>query len=146
MGVTSVAVDTSVVAGWFRPHQSSAALDQLRAAVERGAALAFAPPLLWLELLNIAGRRWRFSGPELLATIADLDNLVSGLVHPDDAALVPWIERGLTSYEAVHVVAASEAGIPLVTRDEQLLDLAPSHTITAETFVAMLDPPPDQPT
>jgi hypothetical protein len=59
--VTEVVLDAPVVLKWFRV-EGERHLDparSLRAAFEAGELIVFAPPLLRLEIVNLAGRRWR---------------------------------------------------------------------------------------
>ena len=72
--MTEVVLDASVVIKWFRAegerHVEPARA--LRAAFEAGELIVFAPPLLRLEIVNVAGRRWQWGEAALV-------NLAAGL-------------------------------------------------------------------
>ena len=122
-----VVLDASVVLKWFRGanerHVDEARA--LRAAYEAGELVVWAPPLLHLELLNVAGRRWQLDEDRLVTLAGALDDLGFELLEPPLEAVARWIARGLTAYDAAYVAVAEAASVRLVTDDEVVLALAP---------------------
>jgi predicted nucleic acid-binding protein len=126
--VTEAVLDASVVLKWFRAtdeHNVDAAR-AVRAEFEAGAMLAFAPPLLFIEILNIAGRRWHMSAPQLEQLASKLPNLGLQLIEPDLSVLARWIIHGLTAYDAAYVAVAEQTGAGLITDDREILRIAPN--------------------
>jgi predicted nucleic acid-binding protein len=125
--VTEAVLDASVVLKWFRTtgeHNVDAAR-AVRAEFEAGKTVALAPPLLFLEILNVAGCRWRLSAPQLERLAATLPNLGFQLVEPDLAIVARWIVEGLTAYDAAYIAVAEQTGAHLLTDDREILRVAP---------------------
>jgi predicted nucleic acid-binding protein len=125
--VRDVVLDASVVLKWFRAEGEShvEAARALRAAFAAGDLLVFAPSLLLLEIVNVAGRRWGWQETALAELAASLDALGLELVDPDLSRVARWTARGLTAYDAAYVAVAEAATIELVTDDELILVTAP---------------------
>jgi predicted nucleic acid-binding protein len=124
--VNELVLDASVVLKWFH-RAGERHLEQarsLRAEYERGELLVRAPPLLRLELINVAGRRWLWRQRALVRLALALDRLGFELVEPDLARVARWTARGLTAYDAAYVAVAEAGGVPLVTDDDLVLGLA----------------------
>jgi predicted nucleic acid-binding protein len=124
--VIEAVLDASVILKWFRiedERHGSAAKD-LRARFEAGELRVWAPPLLKLEIMNVAGRRWNW-GEEWLARLAD-DLLGIGLEFREPGLLraAHWTSRGLTAYDGAYVALAEEESIPLITDDSTILSIA----------------------
>lgn len=126
--MTEVVLDASVVLKWFRTagEQNVEAARAVRAEFEAGKAVAFAPPLLFLEILNIAGCRWRLPAPQLKQIASTLPNVGVQLVEPDLAVVARWIIEGLTAYDAAYVAVAEQTGALLITDDREILRVAPN--------------------
>jgi predicted nucleic acid-binding protein len=125
-------LDASVVLKWFREageHNVEAARG-LRAEFEAGRLIALAPPLLFLEILNIAGRRWRLPGPAVEQLASALPKLGLQLVEPDLTSVAHWIIGGLTAYDAAYVAVAEQTGAPLITDDAEIARVAPKISIS----------------
>lgn len=124
--MTEIVLDASVVLKWFRAdgerHVEPAR--SLRAAFEAGELIVFAPPLLRLEIVNVAGRRWRWPESALLELAGALDELGFELIEPDLARVACWTARGLTAYDAAYVAVAEAGGTQLVTDDDLLVTIA----------------------
>jgi predicted nucleic acid-binding protein len=119
--LTGVVLDASVVVKWFAPEQSgSEEARGLRAAYEAGRLAVAVPSLLFVELLNIAGRRWGWSERALLDLASALDELGFESVEPDLTSVASWVARGLTPYDAVYVALAEERGERLVSDDRKI--------------------------
>ncbi len=124
-------LDASVVGAWFfREGRSST-----RAEFERGELFAAVPPLLFVELLNVAGRQLRWKERSLHDLADRLGRLHLEVVEPDLARAAPWVARGLTAYDACYVALAEQLGVPLLTFDGQILSTA------AQVAVAPSDRP-----
>jgi predicted nucleic acid-binding protein len=89
---------------------------------------AGAPPLLFIEIINVAGRRWRFEARQLKQLAATLPDLGLELVEPDLGAVARWTARGVTAYDATYLAVAEQTGATLVSDDEELVHTAPELT------------------
>lgn len=119
-------LDASVVLKWFNREGEvhAEAAGMLRGDFEAGELRVIAPPLLWLEIINVAARRWRWNPPQLEALAASLSELGFELVEPEPEAIARWAGRGLTAYDAAYVAVAEETGVPVITDDDQICRLA----------------------
>lgn len=84
-----------------------------------------APPLLLLEVLNVAAKRWRWSVDGVRAMGSDLRAIPFHFMEPDIRTVTEWVVAGLSAYDAAYVAVAETAGMPLLTLDEQILESAP---------------------
>ncbi len=92
---------------------------------EAGQLSVVVPSLFFLELLNVAGRRWRWEAKavvELAETLADLSFEVS---EPELPSVASWVSRGLTPYDAAYVALAEKRELGLVTDDAAIVEVAP---------------------
>ena len=119
-------LDASVVLKWFHRdgEMHAEAAGALRGDFEAGELRVIAPPLLWLEIINVAARRWRWDSSQLEALAASLSDLGFELVEPEPEAIARWAGRGLTAYDAAYVAVAEETGAPVITDDAQICRLA----------------------
>lgn len=124
--MTEVVLDASVVMKWFRAdgerHLGTAR--SLRTAFEAGKLIVFAPPLLRLEIVTVAGRRWRWTESALVELAVALDELGIELIEPELARVAHWTARGLTAYDAAYVAVAEANHTPLVTDDDLIVAVA----------------------
>jgi predicted nucleic acid-binding protein len=130
--VNSAIVDAAVVLKWFR-EDGERDVDEARAllaAFRAGELILFVPPLLFLEILNVAGRRWRWGESELLELAESLDHFGFDVIEPDLARVAYWTARGLTAYDAAYV-AVAEAQETLLVTDDQLVLNAAGHVARA---------------
>jgi predicted nucleic acid-binding protein len=125
--VTEAALDASVVLKWFHSggERHVELAHQLRAQFEAGELRVLAPRLLWLELLNVAARRWSITQPHLEQLVATLEQLSFELLDPELPRVARWAANGLTAYDAAYVAVAEQAGVQLITDDEQIVATAP---------------------
>ena len=122
-----VVLDASVVLKWFRPREAEAeAARSLRVAYAAGELFVFAPGLLPLEILNVAGRRWSWDETALVKLAVSLRALGFELVEPELSGVARWTARGLTAYDAAYVAVAEAVEVQLVTDDDRILALAPA--------------------
>jgi hypothetical protein len=82
------------------------------------------PRLLFLEIVNVAARRWGWGGGALLDLATNLENIGFEVAQPELSAVADWTARGLTAYDAEYTALAEARGIPLVTDDAMILGLA----------------------
>jgi predicted nucleic acid-binding protein len=124
--VTEAVLDASVVIKWFRSdgerHVDPARL--LRRLFEAGELIVFTPPLLRLEIVNVAGRRWRWDEAALVDLAASLDDLGFEQTEPDLVRVARWTARGLTAYDGAFVAVAEALGTPLITDDDLIVEIA----------------------
>jgi predicted nucleic acid-binding protein len=81
---------------------------------------------MFLEILNIAGRRWTWGEPQLSELAGGLDQLGFDVAEPELRSVAAWTARGLTAYDSTYLALAEERGVRLLTDDQQILDLAPA--------------------
>ena len=124
--MNDVVLDASVVLKWFHSEgeRHLDAARSLRAEFEAGELLVFAPPLLRLELVNVAGRRWGWAESALVELALALGELGFEFVEPELERVAIWTARGLTAYDAAYVAVAEEHALRLVTDDERIVDVA----------------------
>lgn len=129
--MNDVVLDASVVLKWFRSaaERHTKQAQSVRASFEAGELLVFAPSLLNLEIVNVAGRRWGWNGTALAKLAASLEELGFEIVEPELAAVARWTGRGLTAYDAAYVAVAEGASVKLVSDDELIAEVAPEETV-----------------
>jgi predicted nucleic acid-binding protein len=124
--VTELVLDASVVLKWFRA-EGERHLDHaraLRATFEAGRLAVVAPPLLGLEIVNVAGRRWHWDKEALVALAVALEGLGFESAEPELVRVASWTARGLTASDATYVALAEARAISLVTDDDLIVSLA----------------------
>ncbi len=125
-----VVLDASVVIRWFGPRAGTAAA--LRSEFEAGRLAVSVPTLLFLELLNVAGRQWRWREDRLQGLARELEGAKFEALDPQLDRVAIWISRGLTAYDANYVALAEQLAFPLVTEDRAILEVARDVAITLE--------------
>jgi predicted nucleic acid-binding protein len=124
--MTEVVLDASVVLKWFRGegerHAESAR--SLRASFEAGELIVLAPPLVHLEIVNVAGRRWHWGETALVDLAVALENLSFDVREPEMTRVAKWTAEGLTAYDAAYVALAEGEGIRLITDDDLIVRIA----------------------
>jgi predicted nucleic acid-binding protein len=122
-----VVLDASVLWKWFTPSRERGLAETRQLALEyRQGGLAIAvPSLVFLEVLNIAGRRLHAGQSELLELATTLEDLRFQVIEPDLSSVAEWVALGLTAYDAVYVALAAELGRELITDDSEVLEVAP---------------------
>ncbi len=126
--MTEAVLDASVIIKWFHSHNEGElpAAHRLREAVRIRALTVFAPPLLYLEILNVAGKRWRLKRDDLVDVAHTLETLPLVIRQPALASIAEWTSRGLSAYDASYVALAQAERTPLITGDKQILQIAPA--------------------
>lgn len=125
--MNELVLDASVVLKWFagEHEKGSPQARTVRGQYEAGSLLVAVPSLIFLEVVNIAGRRWSWAEPQLLDLAGALDDLSFDVAEPDLRSVAAWTARGLTAYDSAYVALAEQRGVHLLTDDRQVLDLAP---------------------
>jgi predicted nucleic acid-binding protein len=121
-----IVLDASVLLKWLRAddeQQRSAAL-RLEARFRSGELAVAVPPLLFIEVLNVAGRRWHLRSDALERLAARLISLSFQVRQPPLGSIARWTAQGLTAYDACYVALAEERGTVVVTADERMLTIA----------------------
>ena len=124
--MTEIVLDASVLLKWFvnrRERGRDEALT-LRGEYERGELAVVVPSLLFLELINVAGRRWGWDEGALDELAGALEDLGFDVREPELRAVAAWVSRGLTAYDAAYVALAEQVGIRLVSDDSEVLAAA----------------------
>lgn len=129
--MTEAVLDASVILKWFRSEgeRHLAAARSLRSAFEAAELLVFAPPLLRLEIVNVAGRRWGFDESSLVELAAALEGLGFEFKEPKLADVARWTASGLTAYDAAYVALADAEALSLITDDDLIVTVAPQIAV-----------------
>jgi predicted nucleic acid-binding protein len=90
--------------------------------------VVLAPPLLFLELVDVAARRWGWEQSELVELVELVATLRFEVVEPDLPQVARWAGRGLTAYDASYIALAEAEAATLVTEDEVIVATAPRVT------------------
>lgn len=124
--MTEVVLDASVVLKWFRSDGEGHldAARALRVAFEAGRLAVLAPPLLRLEIVNVAGRRWQWDESALVDLAVALDELGFEFEEPDLPSVASWTAHGLTAHDAAYVALAEARTTRLITDDDLVLTVA----------------------
>ena len=125
--MNELVLDASVVLKWFA-DEGEAGFPEARTVrdqYEAGGLLVVVPSLMFLEVLNIAGRRWSWGEPQLLDLAGALDDLGFDVAEPELRSVAAWTARGLTAYDSVYVALAEVRDVHLLTEDQRVLELAP---------------------
>jgi len=121
-----VVLDASVVLKWFAAEQrGSVEARKLRDDYRAGRLSVVVPSLLFLELLNVAGRRWRWEHEAVVELAEALGDLSFEVSEPELPSVASWVSRGLTAYDGAYVALAEERGLTLVTDEDAIIKLAP---------------------
>lgn len=147
-----VVLDASVVLKWFHAEGEGnvEAARALRSAFEAGELQVIAPSLLWLEVINVAGRRWRWTAGQLEELAATLPALGFALVEPELPLVAEWTASGLTAYDAAYVAVAEQSGVVLITDDREIRERARESTValgagSSKWLADLPDPLPPEP-
>ncbi|MDQ2817659.1 MAG: type II toxin-antitoxin system VapC family toxin [Candidatus Eremiobacteraeota bacterium] len=129
--MTEAVLDASVVLKWFHVQGEAHVADarSLRADFEAGKLTVFAPRLLHLEIVNVAGRRWHWHRTSLVQLARALNALNFEMREPELYNIAKWTARGLTAYDASYVALAESEAIKLITDDDLILAVAPSAAL-----------------
>jgi predicted nucleic acid-binding protein len=124
--VTDLVLDASVLLKWFvsaseRGREEAMAL---RKEFEEGQVSVVVPSLVFLEILNVAGRRWGWEEDALVDLASALEELGFDVREPELASVATWVAHGLTAYDATYVALAEHSRVELVSDDEQILEVA----------------------
>lgn len=134
--MTEAVLDASVVLKWFHSaeEENVEAARRLRERFEAGELRALAPSLLWLEVLNVAARRWRWTQDQLDQLAAALPELGFELVEPELLDVARWSACGLTAHDAAYVAAAEHTGVELITDDAEIVKVAPDLAVALARY------------
>jgi predicted nucleic acid-binding protein len=127
--VTDLVLDASVLLKWFVPAPEAGREQalSLRHDFEEGRLSIVVPALIFLEILNVAGRRWGWDEEALSDLAAALDELPFDVREPHLASVAAWVAQGLTAYDATYVALAEQSGVEVVSDDEEILSAAGDH-------------------
>lgn len=131
-----VVLDASVIIKWFRSADETDldAARAIRTLVATRRLSVIAPPLLAVELIDVAARRWRWARDDLVEFARALGNLGFTICEASLRDVVEWTARGLSAYDATYVALAESAGMELISADRQILTIAPHIAISPAEF------------
>ena len=116
--MTTFVVDSSIVLKWLHEEDDS----------ERARALSrenlLAPPLLYLEVVNVAARKWQWQEQALVELVHQLERSGVAFDEPPPVGVARWAARGLTAYDASYLALAEAHECRLVTADSRILERA----------------------
>ncbi len=118
-------------AQWFalRKERGSKQARAIRTSYEEGQLRVVVPPLLVLELLNVASRRWAWDEGELPALVTATEELGFEFALPRAGAGGVLGRRGLTAYDATYVALAERHRLQLITDDSTIAAIAPDIAV-----------------
>lgn len=124
--MSDLVLDASVLLKWFAraTERGRAEAARLRADYQDGRLVIVVPSLIFLELLNAAGRRWGWGEEDLMELASALDDLGFDVREPELSSVAAWVFRGLTAYDAAYVSLAEQNRIDLVSDDSEILRAA----------------------
>jgi predicted nucleic acid-binding protein len=124
--VIELVLDTSVLVKWFKDEHEAhiEAARSLQERYERGELIISAPPLLFVELLNIAARRWVWDTARLEALAERMSVYGFRIQQPSLTRIAYWAGQNLTAYDACYVALAEELRTVVITADERILSVA----------------------
>jgi len=122
--VTEVVIDASIAIRWLEPSGTpgGAPAQSLLDEYEAGRLSVVVPPLLFLEILNVAGRRWHWAEARLVELTTRLVGMFEDVVPPDLGRVAVWTGRGLSAYDASYVALAEERDRALAALKELEFD------------------------
>lgn len=129
-------IDASVAIKWIR-SQDEKLVEEARSLLgefERGEAEISVPDLIYLEILNVAARKWHWQEELLLALAERLERLRWDVRKPRLSRVAFWSAQGLSAYDACYVALAEERHAQLVTADERLVQSAPTIALSLANF------------
>lgn len=125
--MTQVVLDASVISEWLQtvkgPNWHRA--EDLRLKMTTANLAVSAPTILRLELVNVAGRRWKWSVDALLDLVQTIEDSEIRFIDPDLIDVVRWTAQGLSAYDSSYVALAENLDVPLITDDRLILEKAP---------------------
>jgi predicted nucleic acid-binding protein len=138
--VIDLVVDANVVLAWIRADDEPLAPQAaaVRGAFRGGRVSLVVPPLTAYEVLNVAGRKWRWPADALERLADDLRTLGLKTVEPSLADVARWTATGLSAYDAAYVAVAEQTGATLVTGDAEIVARAPGAAHPLERVEALL--------
>ena len=93
--MSEVVLDASVVLKWFATGQrGSSEARKLRNDYEAGRLSVVVPVLMFLELVNVAGRRWGWDEEALLELAQALGDLSFEVDEPELQLVASWVAPG----------------------------------------------------
>ncbi len=130
-GAPALVIDASVGVPLVHDEASSVEVSRLVHAAPRAGQRLIVPPLFWLEVLNVLGRRYRLGPDVLMEAVAELEAAGIETVELDRPMLMLALDavarHGLTAYDAAYLALAEAADAELLTADAVLAAAAGSR-------------------
>lgn len=126
-------IDASVAISLVRKEANSAEASAILAKHRQAGTPLLAPSVMWLEVLNSLGRRYRLPPAAILEDLAELDALGLETVELDRPMLLLALDavarHGLTAYDAAYLALAEAGDAHLLTADGLLAAAAGDRAI-----------------
>jgi predicted nucleic acid-binding protein len=124
--VREVVLDASVLVKWIKEvgEANVPAARALRVQYRRGELGVVVPYLVFLEIVNVAARRWGWSADQLSGMVRVLLEARFGIGQPPLERVAHWAGRGLTAYDACYVALAEDRRTVVITADDRILAVA----------------------
>jgi len=116
-------LDASVIAQWFQEGKGPdwRRAEDLREQMKAAEIAVSSPGILRLELVNVAGRQWKWSGEALLELVETIEDWNIRFDEPSLFDVARWTAKGLSAYDSSYVALAETLDVPLITNDRSIL-------------------------
>ena len=102
MMVAPLVVDSSVLIALILPADGDDDHGGLDEALVDDRLDVLAPPLIDIELINVAARRRQLDEPSLQRIVNRLEELAITRIDPELREIAHWASRGLSAYDATY--------------------------------------------
>lgn len=127
MTMTPLVVDASVLVALILPVEGDDHHGGLDEALVDDRVDILAPPLIDVELLNIAARRRQLDEVTLQRVVVQLEELAITRIDPELQEVARWAWRGLSAYDATYAALAEQTDAALLTQDRDFHLLLPQR-------------------
>ena len=127
MTVAPLVVDSSVLIALILPADGDDDHGGLDEALVDDRLDVLAPPLIDIELINVAARRRQLDEPSLQRIVNRLEELAITRIDPELRDIAHWASRGLSAYDATYAALAESTDAALLTQDRDFHFLLPQR-------------------
>lgn len=127
MMATPLVIDSSVLIPLILPAEGDDDHGGLDEALIDDQMDVIAPPLIDVELINVAARRRQLDDRALQRIVAHLEELAITRIDPELREIAVWASRGLSGYDATYAALAEATDAVLLTQDRDFHLLLPQR-------------------